>query len=471
MLSGLANSESFDALLTCSPHAVPATSDPTPVINENVSTARDKNPGTLPPRAVDGFKEKTLSRKRHQEGQLLKLKHGWAVRYYESGEGQRLRVQKFLGDFEELPTRRSALTRMQSELTAVNKNLTVLPRTTTTFRVFAKQWITECEKRKQKPIKASVSHNWRCILRNHLYPLIGEIPLSDVGNRTMRSLVERLAAKKLSPATIRNICLVVKQVKASAIDDDGNALFPTKWNRRFIDMPAVNEAQQRKPSFTAGQVTEIVKAATGRLQMAAILFAASGLRAGELLGLEVKHFDGASVRVEQAVWGGDGKVYGPKTQNAYRVVDLHPDVASLLKAYIGNRVSGFIFETSSGRPVTQTNILRRELHPLIEQLGIGKRGFHSFRRFRNTFLRQSHCPDALLKFWLGHSGHDMSDLYDRSREDLQYRRDVATAMGVGFELPKTLAPKRPKEAEAVISGVNGRQPAMAQKEDALANTR
>ena len=41
--------------------------------------------------------------------------------------------------------------------------------------------------------------------------------------------------------------------------------------------------------------------------MAAILFAATGLRAGELLGLEVRHFDGTSVRVEQAIW--KGQVY------------------------------------------------------------------------------------------------------------------------------------------------------------------
>ena len=45
-------------------------------------------------------------------------------------------------------------------------------------------------------------------------------------------------------------------------------------------------------------------------------------------------------------------------------------------------------------------------------------------------------------------------------------------MGVGFELPKTLAPKqRPKVAEAVQSGVIGRQPAMAEKGDAIATTR
>src|ERR1700722_890014 len=83
---------------------------------------------TLPLRAVDGSRRKILTRKRHQEGQLLKLKNGFAVRYYERGDGgQRQRVQKFLGTFGDLPTRRSALNAMQSEMAVVNSNIAVRP--------------------------------------------------------------------------------------------------------------------------------------------------------------------------------------------------------------------------------------------------------------------------------------------------------------------------------------------------------
>jgi hypothetical protein len=48
----------------------------------------------------------------------------------------------------------------------------------------------------------------------------------------------------------------------------------------------------------------------------------------------------------------------------------------------------------------------------------------------------------MLKFWTGHDEGDMSDLYDRSREDLQYPKDVAKAMEVGFDLRQTLTAKR-----------------------------
>lgn len=371
-----------------------------PRINEKNSTVENKTLGTLPPRAVDGFRRKLLTRRRHQDGQLLELKHGWAVRFYEYSDGQRLRVQKFLGSFEELPTRRSAQNRMRAELATVNQNpVARSARPAATFRMFSKQWLEDCEQRKRKPIKPSVARDWRSILKNHRNPLIGEIPLSDVGNRTMKSVVEKLSKKELAPATIKNICLVVKLVVASAVDDDGNQLIPIKWNSRFIDAPQVDPTKQRKPSFTSAEVEKIIQTSTGRIQALCLLLAASGLRIGEAIGMECQHFDGLSLHIEQAVWG-KGQVQSPKTRNAYRVVDLHPDVAGLLKRYIGDRKTGYIFQTKGRKPVTQADVLKRELHPLPATVGIGKRGFHSFRRFRNTHLRQSRCPSGIQKFWM-----------------------------------------------------------------------
>jgi integrase len=172
----------------------------------------------------------------------------------------------------------------------------------------------------------------------------------------------------------------------------------------------------------------------------------------EMLGLEIRHFDGTSVTVNQALW--HAKMGTPKTQNAFRTVDLHPDVAALLKAFIGDRKTGFIFQARSGKPLSQVNLLRRELHPLLGTLGISMRGFHSFRRFRNTFLWQSHCPDGVLKFRMGHAEGDMSDRYDHSREDAEYRKDVVTAMGLGFEVPKTLTAKPSKKKKTLLIGRN-----------------
>jgi integrase len=284
-------------------------------------------------------------------------------------------------------------------------------------------------------VKPATLVNWQGYLDNHILAVLGSQSIAEVNNASMKKLVEVLVGKGLTPKSISNICLVVKLVKASAVDENGDELYSMKWNPEFIDAPVVDTRKQHTPSLTGAEITKIVASAEGWFQTFCILDAATGLRAGELLGLEIRHFDGRSIKVEQSVWRSDAQA--PKTQNAYRTVDLHPDVAELLSGFVGDRKSGYIFCTSKGKPHGQSNILRRKLHPALEKLGIKRCGFHAFRRFRNTFLRNyTSCPNGLRNFWLGWSGKDMSDHYDKIREDEAFRREVAERAGIGFELPK-----------------------------------
>jgi integrase len=124
--------------------------------------------------------------------------------------------------------------------------------------------------------------------------------------------------------------------------------------------------------------------------MALILFAASGLRAGELFGLEVKHFSGKVVKVQQSVWSGD--IQKPKTKSAFRFVELHSSVSTLLGNFIGDRKEGFILAARNGSSLRQSNFIRRFLHAALKQLGIEKRGCHGFRRFRVTHSNPTTCP-------------------------------------------------------------------------------
>jgi integrase len=341
---------------------------------------------------------------------------------------------------------------MTKLLLAVNENPVGQPATTTlTFAAAAEQWLKDCETRDLDRVKPSTIVTWKNILANHLNPKIGELPLVEVENGTLRSVVKQLhhtrLDQKLSPATVHNVLTVAKMVVASAVDKNGNALFPRTWNRIFIGAARVEPEDQKTPCFTTDEVSQIVTTATGRVQMLCILLAASGIRIGEALGLECKHFDGSSVHVMQTVWGHRGDVQKPKTKAGDRHVDLHPDVASLLKVFIGDRKSGYVFPTtSSNKPLTETNILRRGLHPLLDELGIPRCGFHAFRRYRVTHLRQKGCGDMLLKIWMGHKAKGMSELYDKTKRDLVYRQMGAQSLGTGFDVPKALTAKQKKSA-------------------------
>jgi integrase len=184
-----------------------------------------------------------------------------------------------------------------------------------------------------------------------------------------------------------------------------------------------------------------------------ILGGAAGLRIGEVLGLEIdKHIspDFLTLYIQQKVRR--GKIEQRlKTANAVRQVDLHPAIATRLEQFVGRRKLGLLFCTRTGKPLSPTNIIRRHLHVALKELnymnpytGTHKAGNHAFRRFRNTYLRNyTECPEGLYKYWMGHAGRDMSDLYDKVKEDVEFRRKWAERCGFGFELP-SVVPNVPK---------------------------
>jgi integrase len=122
-----------------------------------------------------------------------------------------------------------------------------------------------------------------------------------------------------------------------------------------------------------------------------------------------------------------------------------------LERFYRSRTTGYIFTSGGGKPIYQGNFLRREFHPTLKAASVPKSGFHGFRRYRNTYLRNvAGCPDGLLKFWLGHSASwDMSDRYGKIREDAKLGRDQAEKMEVGFELPTELKEDKPQRQNKI----------------------
>ncbi len=146
-----------------------------------------------------------------------------------------------------------------------------------------------------------------------------------------------------------------------------------------------------------------------------------------------------------------------KTENGEREVDLPADVAKLLVEFIGYRKTGLLFCTRHGCQLDQRNILRH-LHKALEDFGFEQAGAHSFRRYRNTYLRNfTACPESILDFWLGWSSEGMSAHYDKIKADVAFRKEVANSCGVGFDVPAILGSIEPiepnLESDAVASSI------------------
>jgi integrase len=302
-----------------------------------------------------------------------------------------------------------------------------------TFREQAKLFMEQKARSKRKPLKPATLCTWQNCLDKWLKPNLGDVPLANINNAVMKQLVAKMDAAGLSAKTIVNYSGLVKLIVASAKSEEGEPLFPRKWDSEFIDLPIVGN--QRQPKFTTETMSAIVQNTTGQYRVLFALLVGSGLRIGEALGLEVgKHVsnDGRTLHVRQSVW--EGVTQKPKTASAVRDVDLCPALAAMLTAFVAGRTNGFVFQNAAGKPLAQSNVLRRNLHPILSALEVPKAGFHSFRRFRATHLSKSRVPESLKKFWMGHAETNQTEEYVKLFDEVVYRREVADSIGLGFEV-------------------------------------
>ena len=107
-----------------------------------------------------------------------------------------------------------------------------------TFREQAAIWLTQMKNRKRKPVAPSTLDNWERCLKNWLNPNIGHMPLHSIGNLAVKNLGTTMVKGGLGPSAIRSYTNAAKMVVASAVNEEGDALYPRNWNHELIDLPA-----------------------------------------------------------------------------------------------------------------------------------------------------------------------------------------------------------------------------------------
>jgi integrase len=394
---------------------------------------------------------KALSRRTGQHGHIEASGRWFVVRFWKDleGEARRALVRERICPISGPGSmNRSERERRAKEIIAeshvdtaqyfnrvVNKQLGV------TFKEQSKIWLEQSQTRKRKPIRSTTVPTIQAALDKWILPEIGHLPLYETAKYpAMKTLVAKMNAGGLSAQTVNAYFRIAAAVVVSTEDADGNSLYPHKWDESKLDLPIVETSKQRRPSITAETMAEFARVKCPKYKMLLILAASTGCRIGELLGLEIKDIldDFTTIRVVQQA---KGTRLTPelKTANSVRLIDICPEVAALLREYLGGRTLGLVFPSRSGKPLSQSNIRNRVIHPLLQEKGLPVGGNHIFRRFRMTWLRENSVPADIERFWLGHANQTVGDDYSMLKKNQKFRKQIADKIGVGFELPDSIS--------------------------------
>lgn len=118
---------------------------------------------------------------------------------------------------------------------------------TMTLAERATKFMNEFAQRRRRTPSAVTIANYQWLLDSRIIPALGDKPLSEISNGTLKTFVDTLVEEKLGSKTIKEYAMLVKRVVASAVDEDGDRLYPRDWNHEFIGLPSWIKASSIVP--------------------------------------------------------------------------------------------------------------------------------------------------------------------------------------------------------------------------------
>ena len=167
-----------------------------------------------------------------------------------------------------------------------------------------------------------------------------------------------------------------------------------------------------------------------RLEALIVLAISTGLRQGELLGLQWGDIDlqsGTLAVRRQLLQESKGKpVLGQlKTVKSRRLVVLPQIAITALRNHkaklkVAHLPTALVFTGTQGAALRKNNLLRRWYHPLIKKAGLPRMRFHDLRHTHATLLLSQGIHPKVVQERLGHSSVMMTlDTYSHVTSSLQ----------------------------------------------------
>lgn len=184
-------------------------------------------------------------------------------------------------------------------------------------------------------------------LRLHLLPEIGDRAMSTILPSTIQGVVKALEAKGLGAGSVRNVHDVGWRLFDAAVQDRVIARSPFLK----IKLPPLSRDEVVVP--TVNDVTRLTDVVGGRWRAVVVTLAGSGMRVGEVLGLQVGDVDflRRTIRVERQQTQA-GEICPPKSASSVRTIPVGQVVLDELASHLATYPSqGALFTDELGRPL------------------------------------------------------------------------------------------------------------------------
>ena len=259
--------------------------------------------------------------------------------------------------------------------------------------------------KQSKHVTPKWASNRASYIKTHVLPELGPKRLDALTTGHLTALQQRLLRKKLKPSTIDRVThsALRGMLRDAMLDGYEVPDLKTLYDPTYITRLASDEDANPPDPYTPEERDRILE---GFRQddpgfYAFVFFRFwTGTRPSEAIALRHSFLNLKQRRfnvVASRVLGSDGR---PKTRKSKRKVEIHANLADVLKDYVGSSrqdPDAFVFTTATGSPIDEANFYERHWKPMLLRLGIRKRPFYNTR---HTYVTVMHVDLGMPPLWI-----------------------------------------------------------------------
>lgn len=279
----------------------------------------------------------------------------------------------------------------------------------TPFGSYAATWISE-----RPGLRPTTAQVYGYLLRRHLDPAFGRVPIADIRDGHVRRWRSELLAAGASTSSVAKSYRLLKAIMNTAVEDGIIRRNPCRIRG------AAQDRSRERPVLTLRQALTLAESTESRYQALILLAVFCSLRWGELTALRRCDLDlgNRTVRVERSLseLPGGGVLFGPpKTESGRRVVAIPraivPAITDHLDDYVPVTGDALIFTSQAGTPLRHGNFRRQFWLPALTRTGLEGTHFHDLRHTGNNLTAATGATLRELMDRMGHSSSRAALIY------------------------------------------------------------
>jgi len=205
--------------------------------------------------------------------------------------------------------------------------------------------------------------------------------------------------EKYSTTTVRRARNIFSMILKKAIANDMISKNPIE----FADNIQVQHEKQEP--YTVNEMTSIMKNATGWLRVFVYLAFTTGMRPGELIGLQWKDidFERKIIYLKRSITKGVVKTK-TATKNHNRIIPVADFVLDMLLEHKETNMTDWVFVSRLKKPYTESKgIANRHFKPLLDKTGVKYKGLKATRHTYISIMRNDGVNIEWILEIAGHS--------------------------------------------------------------------